>query len=276
MATDFGRLSPDRTLSRGFPLLRCIFCLEDSSRSRGVPHVAPEALGPHGLTLPIGAVCDSCNHYLGHELDNVLVSHPVIALFVQFLGLPGKEKRTRKQLGNVVRDVHPGMITIPIESPTTSTDTDGSRLTTARVLVPRAFSLARFRRALHHVGLNMLAKQDGVERVLSHEFDAVRSYIRRPAKVENWAYAEFVTFDRGLAPDLTLFIARESEAEIIAMMIAKSAVFAVDLLNTGALRTWATRELPSDWSLVGPDVDIPRASRNDAQVQYRISIELPR
>lgn len=106
--------------------MRCIYCLQDSSSSRSIPHVAPEALGPHDLALPVGAICDDCNQYLGRELDSVLMTHPVIALFVQFLGIHGKRGRPRQQLGNVRRDVHPGAITIPTSAPIIHTGTDGS------------------------------------------------------------------------------------------------------------------------------------------------------
>lgn len=254
--------------------MRCIYCLEDSSRSRSVPHVAPEALGPHGLVLPVGAVCDACNHYLGHELDSALVAHPVVALFVQFLGIPGKDGRTRTQLGGVRRDIHPNTITIPTSAPVWHVNADGSRGVTVRPLLPREFSLSRFRRALHHVALNTLATQDGVERVLESDFDPVRAYIRHPRKGERWTYAQYVNLGQGLAPDLLLYLARHETSEIVSMLIGKAAAFAVDLLQTGELAKWAEKDLPPGHEIVGADVDPPRESRNRPATQYRLSIDL--
>lgn len=93
--------------------MRCMYCLETADSAKGLAHVIPEAIAANGLTLPRGAVCDSCNSYLGHELDGVLSAHPVLALIIQFLRLPGKNDSVGKRLGNVASDIHPRGITIP-------------------------------------------------------------------------------------------------------------------------------------------------------------------
>lgn len=78
----------------------------------------------------------------------------------------------------------------------------------------------------------------------------------------------------GLANDVSLTLARKANAEIIALMVAKSAVFGVDLLNTGHLSSWANRDLPAGYSIVAPSEDVPReAPRKDGK-QFRISISL--
>lgn len=254
--------------------MRCIYCLEDSSTTRGLAHVAPEGLGPHKLTLPLGAVCDACNNYLG-QLDTTFVAHPVIALATQFLGVHGKKGRPRAQLGNVRRDVHPGTITVPVAAPVIVDHPDGSRTATITPLVARNFDLSRFRRALFHIAFNTVAAQDGVERVLASTFDDARRYIRTPRKNERLAFVQYVNLERGFAPDLLLYLGRHEGAEIVAIVVAKAVVFAVDLANTGKLEVWAAKELPAEHHVVGPDVDVPREPKAKNAKRYRISIDLP-
>lgn len=54
--------------------MRCVYCLTDSAGTKSIAHVLPEAIARNDLVLPRGAVCDACNHYLGHELDSVMVA----------------------------------------------------------------------------------------------------------------------------------------------------------------------------------------------------------
>ena len=80
--------------------MKCIYCLTETQGSCGLAHAIPEALAQNDMVLPRGSVCDPCNNYLG-KLDAVLASHPLIALGVQWLRLPGKNGRVRKVVGNV-------------------------------------------------------------------------------------------------------------------------------------------------------------------------------
>src|SRR5207302_4508945 len=109
-----------------------------------------EGIGGNDLTLPKGTVCDGCNHYIGYELEAVLVAHPVISLAIQTFHLKGKGGRRRKKIGNVDRTVHQGGITIPCEEPVFTT-VNGVRTATLRPLMDNSFDFRRFRRALHHI-----------------------------------------------------------------------------------------------------------------------------
>lgn len=53
--------------------MRCIFCKRDSSSSVSVEHVIPESLGNSKLTLPRGAVCDSCNNYFSTHIEKPIL-----------------------------------------------------------------------------------------------------------------------------------------------------------------------------------------------------------
>ena len=54
--------------------MRCIFCKSDSSDSRSIEHIIPEALGNTDHTLPRGVVCDKCNNYFTRKLEGPLLA----------------------------------------------------------------------------------------------------------------------------------------------------------------------------------------------------------
>lgn len=254
--------------------MRCIYCLEDSSRSRSVPHVLPEALAQNDLVLPVGAVCDACNHYLGHELDSALAAHPIISLVVQFLRLPGKRGKKRDRVGNVAADVHPKGITIPCAEPKVTVHPDGSRSTTVQPLLAPTFDVLRFRRALHHVGFNALAHSDGVERACGSEYDNVRRYVRKPHKGESWPYGQYVDLARGIARDISVVTVRTPRSEFPTLIVGKAAAFGVDLRNTGELASIVESQFPVGAEVVPADFRPPKPSRKVGGRQYRITIEL--
>jgi hypothetical protein len=67
---------------------------------------------------------------------------------------------------------------------------NGVRSATFRPLVDASFDFLRFRRALHHIALNLIAYQDGPERALDSSFDAIRRYVREPKKGESWPFLQ--------------------------------------------------------------------------------------
>jgi hypothetical protein len=56
--------------------MRCIFCKRDSTRSRSVEHIVPEALGNKEHKLPRGIVCDTCNNYFARKVEGPLLQTP--------------------------------------------------------------------------------------------------------------------------------------------------------------------------------------------------------
>lgn len=254
--------------------MRCIYCLEDSSRSRGVPHVLPEALAQNDLVLPVGAVCDACNHYLGHELDTALAAHPVVSLLIPFLRLPGKRGKLRDRVGNVASDVHPGGITVPCAEPKITVAPDGSQSATVQPLLAPTFDLLRFRRALHHVGFNALVHRDGVERAYGGEYDEVRRYVRRPHKGESWSYGQYIDLARGIARDISIVRLQTPDSEFPILIVGKAAVFGVDLRNTGALATIVEREYPVGAEVVSANYRHTKTRATKGGSQYRFTIEL--
>src|SRR5229473_3930495 len=56
--------------------MRCIFCKGDSTQSRSVEHIIPEALGNIEHVLPRGVVCDGCNNYFARKVEGPLLETP--------------------------------------------------------------------------------------------------------------------------------------------------------------------------------------------------------
>jgi HNH endonuclease len=56
-------------------VLRCLFCKEPSSTTKGVEHLIPEAIGSKKLILPKGLVCDKCNNYFSRKVEKPVLSH---------------------------------------------------------------------------------------------------------------------------------------------------------------------------------------------------------
>jgi hypothetical protein len=250
-----------------------MYCRQDASTSRGVPHVFPEAFGKNAVVLPIGSVCDACNSYLGHELDSVFIAHPVVSMIAQTLRLPGKSGKLRKHVGNVEIDVFPRSITIPTEEPKIIVHPDGTRSSTAAALVDPQFDLLRFRRALHHIAFNAYALRRGKDEVLAARFDPVRKYIRSPHKGEAWPFVQFCDLERGFGQDVTLVLDDDESIEAVSITLCGAIAFGVGLLDSGRLQEWAYREFPQDTVTFGPDYHIPR-SRRQSRIEGRYDLTI--
>lgn len=75
----------------------CLYCLGDSTGATSEDHPLLEALG-NLITLPRGYVCDGCNAYFGHKLDERFVSYYPIAERIVFGCIHGKRGRIRRKL----------------------------------------------------------------------------------------------------------------------------------------------------------------------------------
>jgi len=75
----------DHWLRAEAEIMRCIFCLKEKVASD--EHVFPEAIGG---TLVIRRVCNSCNSWLGTNIDAPLVDHPLVLMIRAQLRLPNK------------------------------------------------------------------------------------------------------------------------------------------------------------------------------------------
>jgi hypothetical protein len=218
----------------------CIYCTKPTAGDATRAHVFPEALGNRNLLLPAGTVCRKCNQYAGHELESALIAHPSIAMALHFWGIHGKKRRIRKQLGTVlVEPSEPGIVSMKfsIAEPKVTFHADGAVEMQAHATTPRGFRHERFRRALHYVGMNVVAKVDGAESLLDSKYDPVRTYIRRPKnRQEAWLYTEDNPAVKNIPLVLDASVAQTPNGKIVIMQLFQTA-YAVDLLNSGDLKT---------------------------------------
>lgn len=225
--------------------LKCIYCKRDSGERSGIAHVFPEALHANDEALPRGAVCDPCNQYLGRRLDENLVRYPSIALAVQLLATPGKSGKPRKRIGAIDRDI-PGqpdaLIQTYTEKPVLFTAPDGSRRARAQLKADPLFRMSRFRRALHHIAFNVIAKLEGPTHMLGDHWDLARGYIKAPRnESECWGFAQIMPPVSSI-PRVVQGIRWESgRRELVNMQIFQN-MFIVDLRNTGDLKSLAREQ----------------------------------
>ena len=249
----------------------CIYCRGSSDTTHGLAHVFPEAVVANAVTLPLGTVCDRCNNYLS-SLDTILAAHPWISFAVQSLGLPGKQRRVRKELSGVSRNVRPGWVTVETAEPRTVVARDGTRTTTFEPLIDSRFDLKGFRRALYHVGLNSVAHRHGAAGALSAEYDEVRRYVRYPHKGEEWGFAQRVAPLDRIRDEVGVDHVAAGDRELVCI-VAFNFSFYVDLQRPDALKNPAALGLPSDTEYLHPGYQLPRYSKG--RRRFRVSIELP-
>ena len=61
--------------------MKCIFCEQESSKSKSVEHIIPESFGNSISILRKGIVCDKCNNYFARKVESpFLNSSPVLKL----------------------------------------------------------------------------------------------------------------------------------------------------------------------------------------------------
>ena len=251
--------------------MRCIYCLEDSRASKGRAHVFPEAVKRNSDVLPIGAVCDACNNYLG-ELDRIVAAHPFVSLAIQFHGVPGKRGRARDRVGGIDRTIHPGGITMPCTEPTETVSPNGERSWRVQPLLDPSFDLDRFRRGLHHIALNLVAQMDGVDHVYDSRFDRVREYVRRAKPSERWEYAQYVISLEQIDNIVLGGIYKSEVDEFVGLRVFNVAFF-VDLLTVDRLGAFIKATQPAGTIIVGPAYDTRARSRASGGRQYRLAIE---
>lgn len=232
----------------------CIYCKGDSSESTSVPHVIPELLTENELTLPIGAECDDCNAYAGHSLEPELGRHPEIAFAIQYLGSPGKKGKVRAEMGGVRRSPADGrQFRLSLKGRGRARiDEAGHFRMEGHVHPVPSFDFLRFRRALHHIGLNFVAAAQGVDVALGPPFDSVRRYVRRPrSRKESWAFGHWRLND---FPRVVGVGPVEYDGTELIQVRAFQSVFLIDLMESGRLEE-ATLALGG--TFVGSDVQAP-------------------
>jgi hypothetical protein len=226
----------------------CIYCKKESTSTKGLAHVLPEAIFTNDIVLPIGVVCDSCNNYLA-ELDKVLMLHNHIGPIIQILGLPGKSGKVRKKIGHVERNNNASHWRIQVKQKDITKFVFDSAGVHVEVKSPSEFDDLKFRRALHHVTLNFLALSRSADYVLDDKFNPARNYIRQPREDEKWPYLQVIAKSDENRKICTITEVLEAPGKTILLQILGDD-FYVDLLNTGELLDWGREALTSQSPLL--------------------------
>ena len=224
--------------------MQCIYCKGDSSTSVRTAHIAPQALVPTDVHLPLGAECDPCNEYAG-KLETAFIHHNRIWPILMLAGVPGKKGRPRKRLGHLER--HGDTLHL-IHFDKIQFNKDG-RIHVHTTADPPEYDNLKFRRGLHHMAFNYLAWKRGTDHVLSSELDDVRRYVRYAKRGESWPYAQVMYPDNAPNKELRLTLMRAAPGCVV-RFISFLDEFYVDLLNTGQLHQWAEQTLPEGVGLL--------------------------
>lgn len=81
--------------------MRCIFCKQNSSKSRSIEHIIPESIGNQKRLLPPGVVCDQCNNYLARKIEKPILDHPSFRNLRAWYQVPNKRGKYPSLLGYI-------------------------------------------------------------------------------------------------------------------------------------------------------------------------------
>jgi hypothetical protein len=197
--------------------MRCIFCKKDSSTSRSVEHIMPEAIGSKKRVLPLGVVCDQCNNYFAREVELPVLNHPSMRNVRAWYQVPNKRGKSPSLHGHIagtdiaigLRLDHDGKIQI---EPERARDIKHVRNEIKRGFVkpllfkiemnPPKREMSRFlcKMALETVAETFASQAGGTEFVVDAEFyDNIRNYARYGTNYPDWPYSQ-----RRIFPEETL------------------------------------------------------------------------
>jgi len=190
--------------------------------------------------MPPGAQCDSCNNYL-KSLDSALASYSGISLWIQALGLPGKKRRPRQQLGWFQRARDQASRTFTIEPEGIHhIDAEGTKPIIA-VRTARGWKQSEFHRALHCVAFNVLSLQLTEQQLIDPSFDKVRNYVRYPRRGEVWPYCVAV-LGTECVPSIDISVFMTPPWQVALRFFNQ--VFVVELIMADALHARLSADAP--------------------------------
>lgn len=218
----------------------CIYCFHDASKSSRRAHVYPTALYDNSMTLPSGVECDSCNEFAG-SLEQALLSHNRIGPLIMVRGIPGRDGKTRRRIGDIQRDPASGGIRFHAVGRLSEPTSDG-----ISIQFPDNIQLdeGRFRRALYHIGLNHLALVAGARLAREPKFNPVRRFVRYGEAAGAWRYAQTMYPDDYRRTDVGCHYLRGQPGTKIQIRTFIDDFF-VDLEGSADLERWAGQTLPS-------------------------------
>jgi hypothetical protein len=220
----------------------CIYCSGDSSSSRSLAHVYPQSIARNAMALPRGTECDDCNERNG-RLDQELQNHTRIGSPIIHRGIAGKHG-PRQRIGNVSRNPITGDVTAHAVGH--AEYNDGTLEIQLPALAP--LDMGRFRRALHHIGLNHIALICGPSVARERRYDRVRRYVRY-GDGQPWAYGQFMYPDDARRPELGCSHLRSETGSLVRIRTFIDD-FYVELEGLGTLAGFVERALPRTAGLI--------------------------
>lgn len=185
--------------------MRCIFCKQDSAKSKSVEHIVPESLGNKSHTLPKGTVCDKCNSYFALKIEKKVLETEFFTSLRHRNGIESKKRRIPK--GKAIIPVTNYWADIisnknknkPIE---VILDTESFELVREgkidHLILPWTTDVPKddqkLSRFLAKIGYEMMASsvltnKDYLNQLIDDsQLDPLREYARFNSKNENWTY----------------------------------------------------------------------------------------
>jgi hypothetical protein len=163
----------------------CLFCRRRDREFSSVEHVFPETLGNKDKVLPVGVVCDRCNHEVLSCLDAALCDFAPVAMLRTIYGIESKSgKRPSFKFDNgSLHSDKPRNLKLSLDSkrwyreglPAPPGRKAWSFTGKRHDATPKRLSLVH--RALTKIALECAFLDLGEERILSSEFDHERSVV---------------------------------------------------------------------------------------------------
>jgi hypothetical protein len=162
---------------------RCIYCLTTSGDFTSEEHIFPESLGNDELILPVGYVCDECNHRTLSALDTTLLEFdPIAFLRVQYVPYTKQGKLPKARFQNISMErTHPQHITIIAQDksglPQSKTELGDGRVSFNLPVRGKRFKPKVLARSLYKIGLGLVALSQGVIVACDSKYDHAREFI---------------------------------------------------------------------------------------------------
>jgi hypothetical protein len=163
----------------------CLFCRRSDGGFSSEEHIFPESLGNTEKILPVGVVCDRCNHEVLSSLDDALCDFGPVSMMRAIYGIPSKSGRMPSfRFDNGLLECRePGDIFLKLDSqkwhqeglPAPPGKVAWSFTAQRHDMTARR--LAKVHRALTKIAVEFAWLDLGEERVLSSEFDRERDIV---------------------------------------------------------------------------------------------------
>lgn len=170
---------------------QCLYCKSTSNEFTSPEHIVPESLGNKELILPVGVVCDRCNHGKLALLDDFLLNFEAISFVRVINRIPNKEGRMPSaKFGNMIFKTTATGIGVEMDKMSSKHFIEGTPLNDNSV--PLKFKMkgrkftrghcALLARALYKIALGITYLDEGPLLITDKRFDEVRDIILEKKK----------------------------------------------------------------------------------------------